>query len=100
MFFGRPRPAAPVAPMAPVAPVQQQVLPPRVSPTRQNVVYKQCDYIVPEVHPSHTTLVNHHLYKHYHSFPHTQSVVNTVANQQFVCPPGPVGPAAAPRRFF
>lgn len=92
MFFPRPRPT------------QAQVLPPRIHPTQHDVVYNCCEYIVPEVHPSHTTVVNKHLYKHFHQFPHTQSVVNQVANQQFVCPPGPrmpgAGPGVAPRRRF
>ncbi|MCD8500575.1 MAG: spore coat protein [Bacillaceae bacterium] len=101
--------------------IQRQVLPPRIHPTCQNVQYNCCEYIVPEVHPSHTTIVNKHLYKHCHQFPHTTSVVNQVGSQHFVAPPtfappvvvapfagqgvAPfagqgVAPAAAPRRFF
>ncbi|WP_245712548.1 spore coat protein [Anaerobacillus alkalilacustris] len=93
----------------------QQMLPPRIHPTQHYVQHKCCEYIVPEVHPSHTTVVNKHLYKHYHNFPHTVSAVDQVANQHFVCPPGPPvapgtpvpGPIGAPgvapaprRRFF
>jgi spore coat protein D len=103
MFFPRPRPVAPVAPT-----VHTQMLPPRVHPTQQNVVYNCCEYIVPEVHPAHTTVVNKHLYKHYHNFPQTVSQVDQVASQQFMCPPGPpmpvpgpgVAPGFAPRRRF
>lgn len=102
MFFPRPN-------------VQTQVLPPRIHPTCQNVKYNCCEYLVPEVHPSHTTIVNRHLYKHCHQFPQTTSVVNQVANQHFVAPPtfapqqvapgvapgvAPVPGAVAPRRRF
>ncbi|WP_245741932.1 spore coat protein [Anaerobacillus arseniciselenatis] len=107
MFFPRPRPGM----HAPVAPVQQQMMPPRVHPTQHYVKHKCCEYIVPEVHPSHTTIVQDHMYKHYHNFPHTQSVVDRVGRQDFICPPGPpvnpgmpVGgmgaPGMAPRRRF
>ncbi len=72
------------------------VLPPRIHPTKHNVVYNCCEYIVPEVHPTHTTVMNKHLYKHYHNFPQTVSQVDQVANQQFMCPPGPVMPVAGP----
>lgn len=103
MFFPRPRPAVAGAsaqayspPFAPVA--HQQMYPPRVHPTQQHVVYQCNEYIVPEVHPAHTTIVNKHLYKHYHNFPQTVSSVDQVASQQFMCPPGPPvpGPAHAP----
>jgi spore coat protein D len=101
MFFPRPRPAVASAqaqaqahayapPFAPVA--QQQMMPPRVHPTQQHVVYQCNEYIVPEVHPAHTTIVNKHLYKHYHNFPQTVSSVDQVASQQFMCPPGPPVP--------
>ncbi|MRG88288.1 spore coat protein CotD [Salinibacillus xinjiangensis] len=76
-----------------------------VSPA-QNVVYptKHCvknNYIPHEVnhiHPTHTTIQNHHMVKNKHFYPHTQSVVNTV-NQQNVNmgpgrPPSAVSPAA------
>lgn len=88
MFFPRPRPVAPVA--------QQQMMPPRIHPTQQHVVHHCCEYIVPEVHPAHTTVVNEHLYKHYHNFPQTVSTVDQVANQHFMCPPGPVVPVPYP----
>ena len=32
--------------------------------------------VVPHIHPSHTTHVNHHLFQHQHYFPHTESVTN------------------------
>ncbi|RAK18951.1 spore coat protein D [Anoxybacillus vitaminiphilus] len=49
--------------------------------------------IVPHIHPSHTTHVNHHLFQHQHYFPHTESVVGEVSNQHFSCG----GPAPFPR---
>jgi spore coat protein D len=53
--------------------------------------------IVPHIHPSHTTHVNHHLFQHQHYFPHTESVVDEVANQQvFVPGPAPFPPGPAP----
>lgn len=90
MFFPRPRPTGPAAQVA-----HQQMCPPRIHPTQQNVVYNCNEYIVPEVHPAHTTVVNKHLYKHYHNFPQTVSAVDQVASQQFICPPGPVAPFSA-----
>ncbi|WP_096435220.1 spore coat protein [Alteribacter populi] len=58
-----------------------QCMPPRVHPTQQQVTHSCCEYIVPEVHPTHTTNVNHHLYKHVHSYPHTASQVDQVSHQ-------------------
>ncbi|WP_018922386.1 spore coat protein [Salsuginibacillus kocurii] len=65
------------------------MLPPVCHPTQQHVQEKCCEYIVPEIHPSHTTHVNKHLYKHLHSYPHTQSTVDQVYHQHFQCGPGP-----------
>ncbi|WP_427909922.1 CotD family spore coat protein [Salsuginibacillus halophilus] len=62
-------------------------MPPVVHPTKQQTKHHCCEYIVPEVHPTHTTNVNHHLYKHYHSHPHTSSTVNKVYHQHFECGP-------------
>lgn len=74
------------------------VLPAQVSPMKCCVNNTFQNVVVPHVHPSHTTTVNHINYQHVHSFPHTQSVVNEVTNQQFVAPPTPgvVPPVAAP----
>lgn len=66
------------------------VLPAIVSPTKCCVNHTFQNNIVPHIHPSHTTTVNHVNFQHVHSFPHTQSVVNEVTNQQFVAGPGPV----------
>ena len=78
-----------------------KVMPPIVYPTKCCVQHYHDTTIVPHIHPSHTTHVNHHMYQHNHYFPHTESVVNEVSNQQFICPPGPgvppfPGPGAAP----
>ncbi|WP_062104838.1 CotD family spore coat protein [Bacillus niameyensis] len=68
-----------------------KVLPAVVHPTKCCVNHTQQNFIVPEIHPSHTTTVNHQNFVHQHYFPHTQSVVNEVTNQQVVMPgPGPV----------
>lgn len=70
------------------------ILPPVVHPTKCCVNHTFTKTIVPHIHPTHTTTVNHQLYEHQHYFPHTQSAVNEVSNQQFVCggglPPGPM----------
>ena len=63
-----------------------KVCPPIVHPTKCCVNNAQYNYIVPHIHPSHTTNVNHYMYQHQHYFPHTESVVNEVSNQQFICP--------------
>ncbi|KAB2338277.1 spore coat protein CotD [Cytobacillus depressus] len=65
------------------------VTPPIVSPTQCCVNHTFQNTIVPHIHPSHTTTVNHINFDHVHSFPHTHSVVNEVTNQQFVAAPGP-----------
>lgn len=70
------------------------ILPAIVSPTKCCVNHTFQNNVVPHIHPSHTTTVNHINYQHVHSFPHTQSVVNEVTNQQFVAAPGPGVPAA------
>ncbi|MDA3130073.1 CotD family spore coat protein [Aliibacillus thermotolerans] len=68
-----------------------KMMAPVTHPTMHQTQYKHYEYIVPEIHPVHTTTVNKHLYKHYHSFPHTESQVNEVYHQHF-------GPAQRPRR--
>ncbi|WP_332693068.1 spore coat protein [Halalkalibacter lacteus] len=78
-------------------PTQTQVMPTQVAPTQQNVVEKTCEYIVPEVYPTHTHYQTNHVYKHVKSFPHTTSADQNIFNQQFVQPsPGPgYGPQVA-----
>lgn len=48
-----------------------------VYPVKEDVVHKCSEETVKHIHPSHTTIVNHHLVKNEHLFPHTTSVVNT-----------------------
>jgi spore coat protein D len=63
------------------------VLPAIVHPTKCCVNHNCCNYVVPHIHPTHTTTVNHHMYQHQHYFPQTQSVVNEASHQHFNCGP-------------
>ncbi|MFB4211434.1 spore coat protein [Shouchella sp. JSM 1781072] len=64
-------------------PTCSQELPAVVHPTQHNVVESTQEYIVPEIHPSHTTHVKNHVYKHIHQYPHTDSVQEHVMNEQY-----------------
>lgn len=62
-------------------------LPAQYSPVKQNTEYVGQDVLVPVVHPTHTTQINHTTYKYMHSYPHTKSVVNSVSHEHHcVCP--------------
>jgi len=50
---------------------------PIVHPVKENVVHCCTEETVQHVHPSHTTVMNHHLVKNEHFFPHTTSTENT-----------------------
>lgn len=63
-----------------------------VHPVRENVVHCCSEEVVNHIHPSHTTVVNHHLIKNKHFFPHSTSVANTVNQTNINCGPYPVGP--------
>ncbi|MBU8879050.1 spore coat protein [Bacillus sp. FJAT-29790] len=90
------------------------ILPPIVHPTQCCVNNTFQNNVVPHIHPTHTTNVNHINFQHEHFFPHTESFVNEVTNQQFVAAPthagfgvpgpggfgGPVGPYGVPRPGF
>lgn len=65
-------------------------LPPIVHPAKCFVNNTCQNYIVPHIHPSHTTNVNHQFYAHQHHYPHTESFVNEVSHQHFNVAPGPV----------
>ncbi|WP_338749592.1 CotD family spore coat protein [Bacillus sp. FJAT-52991] len=41
--------------------------------------------IVPHIHPTHTTNVQHQLFEHQHYFPQTQSFVQNAQYQQQMC---------------
>jgi spore coat protein D len=77
-------------------------MPTQVAPTQQNVVEKTCEYIVPEVYPTHTHFQTNHVYKHVKSFPQTTSYDENIYNQQFVEPStgpqvaGAMSPQAGP----
>lgn len=47
-----------------------------VHPVKQQVVNCCSEETVKHIHPSHTTVVNHHLVKNEHIFPHSTSVQN------------------------
>ncbi|MGN7283397.1 spore coat protein [Shouchella rhizosphaerae] len=74
-------------------PTQTHELPAVVHPTKHNVVESTNEYIVPEIHPTHTTHVNNHVYKHIHKFPHSESVKENVQNLQFCEKPQATMPA-------
>lgn len=72
-----------------------------VHPVKENVVNKYTEEVVEHVHPSHTTVVNHHLIKNKHVFPHSTSVANTcnsvdVYGGSFNTPGNQVGGAMSP----
>lgn len=48
-----------------------------VYPTKHNCVNQFSESTVNHVHPSHTTVMNHHMVKNNHIFPHSTSVQNT-----------------------
>ncbi|MFS0671772.1 spore coat protein [Ornithinibacillus sp. 179-J 7C1 HS] len=49
-----------------------------VHPTKHNVVHQCTEETIQHIHPSHTTVVNHHLIKNQHVFPHSTSFQNNV----------------------
>ncbi|MBP2241326.1 spore coat protein D [Cytobacillus eiseniae] len=65
-------------------PKTTNVLPAIVHPTKCCVNNTFQNNIVPHIHPTHTTTVNHVNFQHQHYFPHTNSNVTQVTNQQFV----------------
>lgn len=50
---------------------------PIIHPVKENVVHCCTEETVKHIHPSHTTVMNHHLVKNEHVFPHSTSVQNT-----------------------
>lgn len=72
------------------------VLPTVVHPTKCCTNHNFVNNVVPHIHPSHTTNVNHINYDHVHYFPHTQSTVNQVTHQNHFGGPGPVPGGVAP----
>ncbi|GGB47293.1 spore coat protein [Virgibacillus dakarensis] len=48
-----------------------------VHPTKHNCVENCTESVVEHIHPSHTTVMNHHLVRNRHVYPHSTSVQNT-----------------------
>lgn len=59
-----------------------------IHPTKQCVVHNCIEHDVTQVHPTHTTTVNHHLIKNHHVYPQTNSVENTVESMNVNGGPG------------
>ncbi|MER2058599.1 MAG: CotD family spore coat protein [Niallia sp.] len=72
------------------------ILPAVVHPTKCCVNNTFSNNIVPHIHPTHTTTVNHVNYEHQHFFPHTQSSETVVTNTQANMGPAPAPFPAAP----
>ncbi|MEC5425700.1 spore coat protein [Virgibacillus sp. C22-A2] len=51
-----------------------------IHPTKHNCVHKCTESIVEHVHPSHTTVLKHHVTKNKHVFPHSTSVQQTASS--------------------
>lgn len=99
-MFPRRRPCGCMKPCQCHQPVKEIVY-----PTKEDVVHKCTEETVKHIHPSHTTIVNHHLVKNEHLYPHTTSVENTfdeVDVMGTMTGPGnfgpgmPTGPGAGP----
>ncbi|TKC19672.1 CotD family spore coat protein [Robertmurraya kyonggiensis] len=69
------------------------VLPAVVHPTKQCVNNTFTNNVVPHIHPTHTTTVNHVNFQHQHFFPQTNSSETVVTNQNFVAAPTAAAPA-------
>ncbi|MEB1807103.1 MAG: spore coat protein [Bacillaceae bacterium] len=73
-----------------------KVMPAVVHPTKTTHSQQCCEYIVPEIHPSHHHHNTQHHYKHIHSFPQTFSQSQQITHQHFVSPGAGVAPFAGP----
>ncbi len=69
MFYGNP-----------FGPCADCVAPPIVHPPKNCYVNKFSSTLVPHIHPTKTTVVNHHIMKHTHLYPHSTSFANTYQN--------------------
>ncbi|UFU01266.1 spore coat protein [Radiobacillus kanasensis] len=74
-----------------------------VYPTKHNMIDHCFENTVEHIHPSHTTIVNHHLQKNAHVYPHSTSVDNTFDSVDYFAgayqvpsPMAPVPPVAGP----
>lgn len=85
----------------PAQQLPKQTMPTQYQPVNQNTEYLGQDVIIPVVHPTHTTQVNHTNYKYMHSFPHTQSVVNSASQEHYcVCPSTHHHPSYKSKRYW
>ncbi|MDQ0197559.1 CotD family spore coat protein [Neobacillus ginsengisoli] len=69
-------------------------MPPVIHPTNQFVNHTFSTTVVPHIHPTHVTTINHHMFQHKHYCTETASCAEEVCNQQINCcpPPMPCGP--------
>ncbi|WP_163537621.1 CotD family spore coat protein [Gracilibacillus sp. YIM 98692] len=67
-----------------------------VYPTKCNEVHTCSESEVNHIHPSHTNVVNHHLVKNKHFYPHTTSYQNTVDEVNIYGGPGGPGGLGGP----
>ncbi|EKN69558.1 hypothetical protein BABA_09036 [Neobacillus bataviensis LMG 21833] len=59
--------------------------PPVIHPTQQIVNNTFSTTVVPHIHPTHVTTVNHHMYQHKHYCTETASCCEDVCNQHINC---------------
>ncbi|WP_416826700.1 CotD family spore coat protein [Ectobacillus polymachus] len=64
--------------VSPVATGPVMTTPPVVHPTKHCVTNTFSTTVVPHIHPTHSTLINHQMIQNQHYFPQTQSAYNTV----------------------
>ncbi|WP_303046823.1 CotD family spore coat protein [Bacillus sp. MRMR6] len=71
--------------------------PPVIHPTKHLVNHTFSSTVVPHIHPTHTTTINHHTFQHKHYCPHSASTAQECCEQHIdcCCPGGPM-PVAAP----
>ncbi|SET31411.1 spore coat protein D [Salinibacillus kushneri] len=73
-----------------ISPAQNAVSPAQniVYPTKHCVKNNFIPHEVNHIHPTHTTVMNHHLVNNKHFYPQTQSVQSNVQSQQTNMGPG------------
>jgi spore coat protein D len=62
--------------------------PPVIHPTKQIVNHTFSTTVVPHIHPTHTTTINHHMFQHKHYCPQTVSAAQDCCHQHINCCPG------------
>ena len=78
-------------------------MPPVIHPTNQIVNHTFSTTVVPHIHPTHLTTINHHMFQHKHFCTESASCCDNVCSQHInCCPPcppspcGPIGPGFGP----